>query len=245
MSDQDDRDLLELERQLDVAFRSTHPRPGFEDELWTRLRPRRPWWRLPGLPAVSLPALGAVAAVLVAALVTLAVLRDRPGGGTTSGASSQAAPINAPAARPGGAFGALPPASPGPARAAEPAQGVPGGTVDVQGGVAAVPAVLPVYRYQVGAGPAAGTVLDPASVPPGLASATYPTRTAVAAAQDESQGGGSVVVTGARLVYLAVVSDGQGYLEPAYELTGTRQAPGGPPVPFTAVVPALAASAFR
>ena len=53
-------EVEELERKLGAAFAGTRPRRGFEDELWARLQPRRPWWR----PAAAnpWPALGAVAA---------------------------------------------------------------------------------------------------------------------------------------------------------------------------------------
>ena len=42
MSDSEDLELQALQRQLDDAFETTRPRPGFEDELWTRMQARRP-----------------------------------------------------------------------------------------------------------------------------------------------------------------------------------------------------------
>ena len=35
-------ELQALERQLDDAFETTRPRPGFEDELWLRMQSARP-----------------------------------------------------------------------------------------------------------------------------------------------------------------------------------------------------------
>jgi hypothetical protein len=40
---EDDLELRALERQLDDAFETTRPRPGFEDELWLRMQTRRPF----------------------------------------------------------------------------------------------------------------------------------------------------------------------------------------------------------
>jgi hypothetical protein len=74
MSDNEDRELQALQRQLDDAFETTRPRREFEDELWLRMQARRPVWQriresLVGLgggmwkaPAVPL---GVVAVVLV------------------------------------------------------------------------------------------------------------------------------------------------------------------------------------
>src|SRR5919199_5606445 len=62
MSEPDDAELKDLERRLDGAFAAARPRAGFQDELWARLQPRRPWWRPAIAPA---PALGALAAVLL------------------------------------------------------------------------------------------------------------------------------------------------------------------------------------
>lgn len=39
---QEDLELQALERRLDDAFVTTRPRPGFEDDLWTRVQARRP-----------------------------------------------------------------------------------------------------------------------------------------------------------------------------------------------------------
>ncbi|HLZ94345.1 MAG TPA: hypothetical protein VKT20_03340 [Candidatus Dormibacteraeota bacterium] len=76
----DDREELELQalqRELDDAFETTRPRRGFEDELWSRLQRRRPFWMrlrdaigafpgaLRGLPAVPTAAIAAVLVVAV------------------------------------------------------------------------------------------------------------------------------------------------------------------------------------
>ena len=42
MSDNEDRELQALQRQLDDAFETTRPRAGFEDDLWSRMQARRP-----------------------------------------------------------------------------------------------------------------------------------------------------------------------------------------------------------
>jgi hypothetical protein len=44
VSQDEDLDLLALQRQLDDAFQTTRPRPAFEDELWLRMQARRPFW---------------------------------------------------------------------------------------------------------------------------------------------------------------------------------------------------------
>jgi hypothetical protein len=44
MSEDEDLELLALQRQLDDAFQTTRPRPAFEDELWLRMQSRRPIW---------------------------------------------------------------------------------------------------------------------------------------------------------------------------------------------------------
>ena len=45
MSDDEDLELQALQRQLDDAFQTTRPRRGFEDELWSKVQARRPWWQ--------------------------------------------------------------------------------------------------------------------------------------------------------------------------------------------------------
>ena len=122
MSDEEDLDLLALQRQLDDAFETTRPRRGFDDELWLRLQARRPWWRrlqdgvaglVAGLrEAPAVPAAAAAVVLIVAIGVGLVSLGGlHLGGGsasTTSGALAQPggaalAPAQAPVS-----FGRLP-----------------------------------------------------------------------------------------------------------------------------------------
>jgi hypothetical protein len=98
-----------------------------------------------------------------------------------------------------------------------------------------------VYRYDPASGPAAGTILEQAAVPGGLTAVSYPARQA---AEAESEASAQLAAAGERLVYVAVVSGGQGYLEPAYLFTGTAPVD-GTTVPAQLLVPALAASAYR
>ncbi len=73
MSDQEeDLEIMALQRRLDDAFATTRPRRGFENELWTRMQERRPatnrfretlagFWQgiraVPGVPAAAVAAL--------------------------------------------------------------------------------------------------------------------------------------------------------------------------------------------
>jgi len=243
----DDRDLAELQAQLDAAFQSTRPRRGFQDELWDRLQ-RRVWWRrLQRATASARPALGGLAAVLLVAFGVLFLISrgGHPGGGASETSS---APTSRGAAVQQATFGLLP----RPSLGGEAAATRPGASSETAGPAVAgraLPATavpLPVYRYGPAAGLQAGTVLDPASIPPGLPSATYPALSpADALAEVQAAPRQHVTVTGARLVYVAVAADGSGYLEPEYVLTGTTQSDGGPQTPFSVRVAALAASAFR
>lgn len=255
MSDHDEPELDELERQLDAAFATTRPRRGFEDELWSRLqarrpRPRRasrgfPWAAAGGLAVLLVVVLG------VYGLVAHGGLRGGVGGAETAQPASRA-PLGA-AAQPrtqrllvpvgagvpqvvlGGRL------SPLPAGSARLSQG------------ASLPRpqpALPVYTYAASDGPPDGTVLEPDLVPPGLQATFYPSQqpgpalagaAARAAAANPSAQQLDVTLTQARLVYVAVVSGGQGYLEPAYLFTGTAQI-GVTSVPAQVLVPAVAAA---
>jgi hypothetical protein len=71
---EDDLELQALQRQLDDAFETTRPRPGFEDDLWLRMQSRRPFpsrlrdalaGLVQGIRAVPAVPLASVAAVLV------------------------------------------------------------------------------------------------------------------------------------------------------------------------------------
>ncbi|HEV2033015.1 MAG TPA: hypothetical protein VGU71_02265 [Candidatus Dormibacteraeota bacterium] len=97
MSDEEDLDLLALQRRLDDAFETTRPRRGFDDELWLRLQARRPLWTrlqdglgglVAGLREVPAVPAAAVAVVLVVVIgvgvVSLSGLHLGSGGSTTS-----------------------------------------------------------------------------------------------------------------------------------------------------------------
>lgn len=255
MSDFDDRGPDELERQLDAAFASTRPRRGFEDELRRRLQARQPWWRRLRLPGrAALPALGGLVAVLVTGLLVVGLASSGVFRGIGHGASGSASQLSSASNQPL-AFGLLPRPTvpslapqPAPGTAVKPADRA---QVAESPGLTAVPAHLPVYRYQASAALADGTVLDQRSIPPGLVSAEYPTRQPAEAAQEArfsaAAGQGqfaAVTVTHVRLVYIAVTAGSVGYLEPAYELTGTAQV-GDTTAPVRTLVPAVAASALR
>jgi hypothetical protein len=163
MSEDEDPDLLALQRQLDDAFQTTRPRPAFEDELWLRMQARRPIWLrlregLAGLiegireaPAVPSAAVAIALIVLLGAgILTMNGLH--PGGGSTSlqaGTNRGNAGVAAPKSPT--EFGALPrpaisqPQSPtnlsGLTAYAGPATLVWAGTLTVTA------TNLPVYRY--------------------------------------------------------------------------------------------------
>jgi hypothetical protein len=81
MNDFEPREDPELARRLDATFAGIRPRPGFQDELLSRLRAGVPWWRRlssPGLiPPVAWPAMGGLAVVVVALLVLMPMLGPR------------------------------------------------------------------------------------------------------------------------------------------------------------------------
>src|ERR1700694_2206858 len=95
MSEDEDLDLLALQRQLDGAFQTTRPRPAFEDELWLRLQSRRPLWQRFGAalaalvggirdaPAVPSAAVAILLIVVVGAGI-FALSGLHPGGGSSS-----------------------------------------------------------------------------------------------------------------------------------------------------------------
>ncbi|HSR25005.1 MAG TPA: hypothetical protein VLW53_15730 [Candidatus Eisenbacteria bacterium] len=261
MSEQDE--LERLQRQLDAAFASTRPRRGFEDELWARLgsRPpavaRRSLWGIPGLAAA-----GGVAVVLLAGITLLTLVLPGGRGGQMGGASSPGlagpAQRQAPAAPNAQPFGPLP-APPG-AGVVQVMQGgrlspVPAGVqMSISDGALPQPAAsLRVFRYDPASGPPGGAILEPDALPPNLPESPYPTRQPGDAFVDAAGRGAAANQTGqqaeatltqARLVYVAVVAGGQGYLEPAYLFTGTYRN-GGAPLAAQVLVPALAASALR
>jgi hypothetical protein len=75
MSEEEDIDLLALQRQLDDAFETTRPRRGFDDELWLRIQMRRPFWqRLQDVLAGLVETLREVPAVPAAAVATVLIV---------------------------------------------------------------------------------------------------------------------------------------------------------------------------
>ena len=163
----EDLELRALQRELDDAFETTRPRPGFDDELWMRMQARRPLWTrvrdaLAGLgqgvrEAPAVPA-AAVAALLVVA-VGVGIFQfsgiGRPGANT----ASEGAPADRNgAATAGGDFGFLPaPQTVAPPKASQPAFGIPDAGADEYAGPVQLAwngkldvglASAPVYRYQ-------------------------------------------------------------------------------------------------
>jgi hypothetical protein len=122
VSDTEDLELEALQRQLDDAFETTRPRPGFEDELWTRMQANRPatsrlrdaWLGLiAGLREVPAVPMAAVAALLVviigASLFAYSGLGHNaaPSSAGTALSAGQSVPQSDRLAPPG-AFGRLP-----------------------------------------------------------------------------------------------------------------------------------------
>ncbi len=97
MSDDEDLETQALQRQLDDAFQTTRPRRGFEDELWSKIQARRPWWQtaraffaalIGGIRHVP-PAPAAAVAILLVLVLGIGLLgslgrRGGAGGGATS-----------------------------------------------------------------------------------------------------------------------------------------------------------------
>src|ERR1700682_1901845 len=119
MSEDEELDLLALQRQLDDAFQTSRPRPGFEDKLWIQMQARRPVWQrfrdaaagfigtlreAPAIPA------GAVAIFLIvvvgAGIFTLSGLHPGGAPSTATSRDTQGGGANLPAVAP--AFGRLP-----------------------------------------------------------------------------------------------------------------------------------------
>jgi hypothetical protein len=103
VSEDEDLELLALQRQLDDAFQTTRPRHDFEDELWLRMQSRRPIWQrigdgIAGLvagiresPAVPSAAVAVGLVVLLGAgIYTLSGLHGGGGAGSTAGPLSAA-----------------------------------------------------------------------------------------------------------------------------------------------------------
>jgi hypothetical protein len=118
---EDDLELQALQRQLDDAFETTRPRPGFEDDLWLRMQSRRPFPSrlrdaLAGLvqgiravPAVPLASVAAVLVVLIGVgIFSLSGLGRGGGAFTSSGSLALSAGPNRTVAGPVGSYGRLP-----------------------------------------------------------------------------------------------------------------------------------------
>jgi hypothetical protein len=119
MSDDEDRELQALQRQLDDAFETTRPRAGFEDDLWSRMQARRPMWvrgldvlaallasvrRVPGAPAAAV----AVVLVLAIGIGIISLRGPGAGGGSTATSRESGTAPFAGGANGSGAFGRLP-----------------------------------------------------------------------------------------------------------------------------------------
>jgi hypothetical protein len=165
VSEEEDLELLALQRQLDDAFKTTRPRPAFEDELWRRMQARRPvatrfraglagllggWRDAPGVPS-------AVAITLIVliggGILTMGGLHFGPGGGAASSAVQDNS-AGGPKANTPPLYGPLPapPAAHGPTQ-------LSGGTespysysapvvLTWAGRLSVTAASLPVFRYQ-------------------------------------------------------------------------------------------------
>lgn len=115
----DELELEALSRKLDDAFQTTRPRPGFEDELWTRVQARRPFGvrlrdALGGIghgmrevPAVPLAGLAALMVVILGVgLIGYVGSQHRAGG--AAGSTSQHFSNTSGEVEQSGGFGKLP-----------------------------------------------------------------------------------------------------------------------------------------
>ena len=163
MNDDEDLELLALQRQLDDAFQTTRPRPAFEDELWSRMQARRPIWvrirfGLAGLlesiresPAVP----SAAVAVALIVLLGVGILKvGLPHGGGGASTSAKGGDFSAPVDHSAGfdrvprpVFSGVVGAAPSSPHAGEGlAYGGPA-TLVWAGDLQVSPTALPVYRY--------------------------------------------------------------------------------------------------
>jgi hypothetical protein len=225
-------------------------------------------WRFPWA------AVSGVAVLLVVVAGSLALAVRLPRGGESAGtATTQSAPSrsgsgvsSATAPLRPGAIPALPGLLPAPAAAGVPEvvqdsggrSPLPVGRASLVFTGGSLPVVGPsarVYSYDPASGPADGTIVEVSAIPPGLRAADYPARQAGDGLSDAAAHAAGTAanlpappdiatLTAVRLVYAAVVSGGQGYLEPAYLFTGTLQV-GGSTANVQVLVPALAAASLR
>ncbi|HEY5033535.1 MAG TPA: hypothetical protein VIJ30_00250 [Candidatus Dormibacteraeota bacterium] len=163
MIEDEDLELLALQRRLDDAFQTTRPRRDFEDELWLRMQSRRPIWRrvrdgvaglvegireAPGVPSAAVAV--ALIVLLGAGIFTLGGLGR---GGGTSSTAARPATNDTGAVPQGSGFGpvprpvfgeAVPPLVPGTGQAAFYAGAA---TLVWAGDLKVSVTALPVYRY--------------------------------------------------------------------------------------------------
>jgi hypothetical protein len=235
-------------------------------------RGRSGWLPWAGVAGVAV-LLSGVTVLLVVVVGSFALALRLHGGASGEAASSQSAPARSGSGaarataplRPG-AIQALPGLLPAPAAAGVPEvvqdsgarSPLPVGRASLVFTGSSLPAVGPsasVYSYDPASGPADGTIVEVPAVPAGLRSADYPARQAGDGFTDAAAHAAGTATnlpappdiatfTAVRLVYVAVVSGGQGYLEPAYLFTGTLQG-GGSTANVQVLVPALAAASLR
>jgi hypothetical protein len=234
MSEEEDLDLLALQRQLDDAFLTTRPRPAFEDELWLRMQSRRPVWRRlrDGLAALidgirEAPAVPSAAVAIVLIVVVGAGILMLSGphfGGSASSASRLSQDGAATTYGPNAAvpqFGRLPaPAnSHGPQVAAGPSsaafdQNVYAGpaTLTWTGHFDVAAANLPVFRYQE----------------PTPATADQFAASLGAARSADVAPGGLGAYSGTNFTLVVIGSIAQPAREPIYNLSELKSAPAAP-----------------
>jgi hypothetical protein len=163
VNEEEDLELMALQRQLDDAFQTTRPRPAFEDELWLRMQSRRPFWlrirgALAGLvasfresPALRSAAVAVALIVLVGVGISKVGLPHGGGGASTAAKGGDAvAPVNQSAGFdrvPRPVFSGI---YAGPSIPANAGEGVAYGgpaTLVWAGTLQGSPTALPVYRY--------------------------------------------------------------------------------------------------
>jgi hypothetical protein len=160
----------EFESRLNAAFATLRPRAGFDDELRARLRPKGGWrlrlreaWQRFNEPRL-VPAFGAIAALLIVALLAFFFVGLHSGGRSMSPSSNSAGQMGAAAPR-SAYFGALP----APALDVAPATAAPGPPPSVipytgpanlhwTGTLPEVPTTAPVLRFQPPSGSAVASL---------------------------------------------------------------------------------------
>ena len=247
MSEEEDLELLALQRQLDDAFQTTRPRPAFEDELWLRMQSRRPIFQrlregvaglIQGLregPAVPSAAVALVLIVLVGAGI-LTLSKMGPAGSATSSLSSPTKQANAGTQLPQAAdlaFGrlpapalvagvtAVPSASPGAGLVyAAPVTLTWAGTLEV------TTTALPVFRYQ-----------EPARATADKFAASIGARPAADVAQDALG-----VYSGKNFTVVVIGTVPKLAREPSFQLSDRKSVPSAPGADPVAVATAYLAS---